>query len=123
MNSMLSERLRNAIYLSSKISRYFGGSPLEFNKATLQMSIDKSSVFRLHRNFSSALIWQVLSFILVLKRSKNNTNLDEFFLTFAWWIGYSLAVLAYSVSRFQAAGLCDTTNGLINLLRVIRGKC
>ncbi len=119
---MLSKRVSQMFYLSCQISRYFGASTLIFNPLTEQTTIDKSTISKLNRNFKLALTWQILAFILVLKRYHDYDNIEQLHLTIAWYLGYTLIVIVYSIFRFHTPALCDTINGLVKFLQDLHGK-
>lgn len=119
---MFSDTMSKALYYSFEISRHFGGSPLVFYPKTEQFSVHHSTMRKVNRNFTLASLWYILAFLIVLKRFQNTNNLDQFYLTLAWWIGYTLALGVYSISKFHSPETCNTGSGATNLVRQIYGN-
>ncbi len=110
------------MYSKIIVSRIFGASSMIFNIKTEHLSYDKANVSTIKRNFILASTWYLLSLLIIFKHSKNKENLDQFHLTFAWWLGYTLVLTVYSILRFYTPEFCDTANGATNILRQIHGN-
>lgn len=110
------------LHLAFQISGYFGACALTLDPNSQKFSVDENVLPKLRRSFILAILWNILAYVIVLKRFLNEENLDEFHLTLAWCLGYTLLVIAYSIFRFHSYEICDTGNGLVKLLNTIKGK-
>lgn len=119
---MYSKTMCTMLSQSFQIARYVGAGCLVFDINTKETTVDQDSRRKMKRNFCLAVIWQGLAFLLVVSRSKNLESSGEFHLTLAWWIGFLTLLVIYSFMRYFSSEICDTLNGLGNLLREIHGK-
>lgn len=119
---MFRKRMLKMLYLAFNVSGYFGGCPVTIDVDSQHFLIDKTIIQKLRRNFIFAALWNILAYIILLKRYLNHENLDEFHITLAWCLGYTLIFLVYSISRFRSAEICDAANGLVNLLNSEKGR-
>lgn len=109
---MLSKFVLSVFIATLKIGRLTGGSTIKIcNRTVVQYSIDTELVSSVRRNFLKALIWQVLAVLLILKYWILHDS-DNLHLTISWWLGYSLLLLVFSISRFNADEQIAVANGL-----------
>lgn len=114
--------MSDSLHWSLKISRCFGASPMTYNCKNERLIFDQAAVPKVNRNFTLASIWFVLALIVVFKRYQNKDNLDQFHLTLAWWLGYMLVLMVFSISKFYTPEFCDSGNGATNIFRLIHGN-
>lgn len=107
---------------SYNVASYFVSCPIRVNLDSHHYYIDKKLLPKRDRNFTYAQVWNILAFILVFKRFRVQSNLDDFHLTLAWWLGYNLLILALTIPRYFLPEFTDCGNGFVKLFDNIHGK-
>lgn len=110
------------LYWSCYIGRVFGGTSFLFDTNSKQYSIDLEAAKILKRNFALFGIWNILALVLAIKRGQNHESLGNFHLTLCFWLGITLLLMVYSLSRFHTPEISNAKNRLTCLLFKIQGK-